>query len=133
LRNPAYDAGNGTLTYEANILTDYRGEGLRYAADQRQDQTIAEEFGRASLFIDDCPDQDVLCYNGDVHFNPNAQLIGDLGSSGWCWQWSEVACVQCRNYDDVCNNTFGGCNGQCLAFTHCGRQSLLHTSACTTI
>lgn len=118
LMHPAFDAATQTLTYEANILQQYTGEVLKPLAAKQQDQTIAAQFDSASLFIDDCPNEDVFCATGDPLGGLNT--IGDLGTEGYCWSWSNVSCNWCSNYDDLCNSTFSACNGACHAYINCG-------------
>jgi hypothetical protein len=117
LLNPAYDEGTMTLTYEADVLQRYRGEVLKPLAAKQQDQTIAEQFGTASLFIDDCPDI-TTC------FAPGLIPVGPVpgGPIGACWSWSAFACLPCNGqslnyYAGVCNNTYTFCNNQCFVYT----------------
>ena len=51
ISNPRYDSPNATLIYTATIVPDYHGEGLK-TYEQFADPGIAEQFGRAMLFID---------------------------------------------------------------------------------
>jgi hypothetical protein len=124
LLNPTYDAASQTLTYEADILQQYRGEGLKPLAAQQRDKTIAPTFGSASLFIDDCPDANFdCCISGATSCGPgNAYYAGHLGTFGACWSWSDGCCVPCVNpsheyWEAQCNQTFPACNGSCVALT----------------
>jgi hypothetical protein len=111
LLNPRYDAGTQTLTYEADILQQYQGEGLKPLAAKQQDRSIAPRFGPASLFIDDCPDGVVYCHV------PNGSVVGDLGSQGYCWHWDVWRCEPCNGGWDhtaaLCNQTFPACQNAC--------------------
>lgn len=43
--DPVYDAGAGTLTYDARILADYGGRGLAHLAQQQTDYEFEASFG----------------------------------------------------------------------------------------
>lgn len=127
LMTPAYDGATQTLTYEVTLLQQYpnaRGGALAPLATTAQQATPAASFGSASLFIDDCPDQDVLCAT-DVE-NCNMVEWGDLGQQGYCWNWGDALCEWCRDYDTVCNQTFSKCAGQCGAYLDCGDCTQIH-------
>ena len=51
LSSPRYDHKNATLVYNAEIVPDYKGEGLK-AYEGFVDPGVAERFGRVMLFID---------------------------------------------------------------------------------
>ncbi|MGC4105800.1 MAG: hypothetical protein QM753_05490 [Thermomicrobiales bacterium] len=109
LLNPAYDRDSGTLTYDANILTDYQGDGLSWQANQR-DTEIPESFAASSLFIDDCPDAHAACSVPD-------NCYGNI-TYGQCWSWSDFDCLACKSAYELsaqCNETFSNCNGECVA------------------
>ena len=113
---PGYDASSGTITYGANILSDYEG-GLDFVAGRQQDEDLAPSFGEASLFIDDCPDANPLsCYA-----SCGSDAVGNLGDRGMCWTWSEFSCVPCSGGFDgtaqECNDQFSACGGQCFTDT----------------
>jgi hypothetical protein len=78
----------------------------------------AGDFTAASLFIDDCPDGHVVCWN------PDQEVIGtipvDGGSMGFCWDSGDLCCLPCGSppsgdsWDDGCNDVFGAqCGGGC--------------------
>lgn len=115
LVEPVIDEPAGTLTYGANVLTGYTGQGLAHAVSLQQDLTFAEEFTNASLFIDDCPDI-VNCYLGPVSVGP---APGGPISTGW--KWSSIACLPCdgRSIERInasCNATYSTCNNLCTVF-----------------
>ena len=119
LMNPAYDAATQTLIYEAEVLQQYRGEGLEAVAVRPRDGQIAPEFGSASLFIDDCPDL-TTCYLPDGGAC-SCQVIGPLpgGSVGQCWHWGSLSCTPCNGnstsyYATACDNAYAACGGSCL-------------------
>ena len=111
LLTPAYDAEAGTLTYGAEVLAEYAGEGLAHVAAQQVDAELPERFGRASLFIDDCSDLKG-CYNGGV---PVYQwYVGPIpgGPVPMCYDWATFGCVPCNgntrvHYDRVCTDYYG--------------------------
>jgi hypothetical protein len=45
LTSPRFDASTGDLSYGASVLERYTGEGLAYAASQRQDPILAPDLG----------------------------------------------------------------------------------------
>lgn len=108
LVEPVYDADAGTITYGANVLSEYGGEGLAHLGGRAADDFLAESFTRASLFIDDCADEVIMC-NG-----PGGQ-VGSLGSFGFCWHFGDTCCQPCqaRDWPKLCNQTFPACNGNC--------------------
>jgi hypothetical protein len=113
-----FDSDGGvTVTYAARVLADYAGDGLAHLASQQSDGNLAESFGPASLFIDDCPDEDPLnCYT-DCFTEP----VGNLGRRGMCWQWFPPDCLPCSGGWDgtaaECNAAFPACNGNCFTDT----------------
>ncbi|HWK80494.1 MAG TPA: hypothetical protein VNP95_06990 [Thermomicrobiales bacterium] len=117
---PHFDATNGTLSYGANILSGYQGDGLAFAAERQQDDALPAEFASASLFIDDCADQTWGCYprTGD---NPNG-AVGYV-TTGACWSWETFSCdwSNCKNEldpDSRCNQSGFDCGDYgCLACT----------------
>lgn len=116
LLNPSYDESSGTLTYGATILSEYQGEGLTHVAAQQQDTELPESFGRASLFIDDCPDiTDCVL----ITFSGLGLSAGSIpgGPYGTCWSWSDFACELCSesasDLEGLCNNTYSDCRGEC--------------------
>ena len=118
LLEPAYNAGAGTLTYGAEILAEYAGEGLAHVAERQLDEALPEQFGRASLFIDDCLDIDTClgyCGREQCSYGP---VPG--GPYGTCWSWSPpIGCYPCRDYgnlDALCNTAYPACNGFCKAY-----------------
>ncbi|MCC6792556.1 MAG: hypothetical protein IT336_12775 [Thermomicrobiales bacterium] len=119
LITPFYDEAAGTVTYGANILSDYQGEGLAFAAAQ-QDGDVPEAFGRASLFIDDCADEVWGCYPR-TGADPNG-AVGYV-TIGRCWSWSCVCCAwdNCDSHtdpDSLCNQSGYDCGDQgCIACT----------------
>ncbi len=108
LLNPVYDAAAGTLVYEARVLADYSEPGLAHLARQQTDYDLPESFGAGSLFIDDCPDIQLNCY--DVN-NPST-IVGTT-MAGTCYQWWPPGCLLCQNTCITCNAALPACGGQC--------------------
>ncbi|CAA9533617.1 MAG: hypothetical protein AVDCRST_MAG49-77 [uncultured Thermomicrobiales bacterium] len=127
LLTPTYDADAGTLIYGATILAEYEGEGLSHVAEQQMDEALPEAFGRASLFIDDCPDLEA-CYITDVSVSTEGPGVGlrkvgvvPDGPVGTCWSWSAFACHPCDGeslYDigQRCNETYAECADSCFVY-----------------
>lgn len=110
LLSPTYDEAAGTLSYDVRVLENYQAEGLRYLADQQGDSTVPEQFGQASLFIDDCPDGDIPC------FDSGCANYGSLGTHTMCG--NGLCCGPCQNQDvnywiGQCNEAFTNCGGDC--------------------
>jgi hypothetical protein len=122
LLNPTWKTETGTLTYEANVLSQYQGEGLKHIAQQQKDDTIAPQFGHASLFIDDCADQ---VWGGYPRSGGNPNGAVGFITIGACWSTFGCFCCDWSNCsgnsdpDSLCNQNFrGDCGDQgCLACT----------------
>jgi hypothetical protein len=103
LFNPNYDAGAATLSYAAHILTNYTGSGLAPFAD-KSTNAIPASFEEASLFIDDCPNGNYRCAQGEI-------LAGGMpGSFGCCWHWSNVSCNPCGPVNNTANQQYCNAN-----------------------
>jgi hypothetical protein len=96
---PTYDAEAGTLTYQASVLADYGGSGLRNVATQQTDYLLPEQFGEGGLFIDDCPDNQYDCYG------PDGSYVGWV-NVGMCWHG--VSCETCHSPEGYCGSAFPG-------------------------
>lgn len=110
LRNPAFDATTGDLSYDVTPLENYSSDGLAFAASNQADMTLSSQLGSTSLFIDDCPDGEVDC------IAPGGYLAGTFPRAGFCWNWG-LACCQLCDYDgmlNACNTSYAeDCNGAC--------------------
>ena len=115
LRNPIFDSSAGTLTYDVTLLGDYTSDGLHHLIERNEADGIPEEFGAASLFLDDCPKMAVAC-NGPVPGCDSATI--GTGTLGTCWSWSSFSCVYCVNADTWCDEHFSACNDSCVGSTH---------------
>lgn len=119
LMTPAYDPGTQTLTYDANLLQQYpnaRGSALTPLAGKAQSTTPAASFESASLFIDDCPDATLYC------FDPydSTKLVGTI-PIGYCWDWHKWCCNPCAGIDAqaLCGNAFGAACSYGSPATYC--------------
>lgn len=125
LLNPRWDEAALTLTYDVVLLNDYQGDGLGHLAERQADSELANTFGHASLFIDDCPD--IVSCLGEYLVIPNIPQSADYrrvgpmpgGSVGRCWSWRELSCLPCdgRSLEDInaiCNDTYPECEGTCV-------------------
>jgi hypothetical protein len=127
LTAPAYDEATKTATYAAKVLTDYEKLGVTFQERPKGPAEVHAEFGAASLFIDDCPDGSVDCYDG------NNNYLGNSGTIGFCYHYLGVCCFPCGSSSNdsmdpaedaktwatfQCNNTWfpAQCqNGNCTA------------------
>ncbi len=117
LLNPSYDEPTRTLSYEADLLQQYEGEGLRPVAARQGSVPVAPEFGPASLFIDDCPDTAVTCFTPESL--RKCQPVGHVNRLGTCWHWECLCCSLC-NYggpNDACNQHVRECAPNCVGRT----------------
>jgi hypothetical protein len=105
---PVYDAPNQTLQYSMRILEE---ANLSYAEfNERNDKTLPATFGPAVLFIDDCPDCDMICAKDNG--SPTCGYI----RTGQCWCWVPPGCWACKTrntYIKECAEKFGK---SCYAF-----------------
>lgn len=120
LSNPVYsqqfdEDGGDSITYDAQLLDAYDGEGLvTWVAEQADDQ-LPERFSNVSLFIDDCADVRIGC-------RTTCDEPGELlGTFGFCWNWSTFVCEPCVGWtqlDYECNNSdkITNCDGCCSAY-----------------
>jgi len=112
LFDPQYDPSSGQVRYQLHVLDDVSQVDLKL---ETEPLTIAEavgDFTAASLFIDDCPDGQIVCYASD-----GSTVIGNI-QSGYCWSWASACCAPCGgsgagDWSGTCNATFTGCNGAC--------------------
>ena len=102
LHDPVYDPEAQKLTYHVKVLADYSGAGLAHAALQQQDATFFDEFGRGSLFIDDCANNDLLCYGKEN------KLCGTLQVEQ-CSNPSFNVCAICNDPGTICKAAFPDC------------------------
>jgi len=111
LFSPEYDVETGVLTYEVSILQDEHTGGLAHYNDSKSVE-IVESFDGVALFIDDCPDTDVMCKCGDFFYTADVRV-------GQCWGWVPPGCSPCKGaggYDRECDKINGYPKGRCESF-----------------
>lgn len=118
LLNPVYDESTGDVTYQANLLAGYDGEGLKHIVDQHYSSDLPANFGAGSLFIDDCPNTALNCYSIN---GASCKLIGTI-DVGTCWSWYDLACNLCTGPADSCNSALSDCAGSCDGVLTSGTQ-----------
>jgi len=119
LVNPWFDDASGTLTYGANVLGEYAGEPLTQITAERETDLLPASFGRASLFIDECP-------TFDGCFLPEARgpgtYVGPIPGAPFymCYSPTLNACYVCGggpqggNLRAACNAAYPQCNNRCV-------------------
>jgi hypothetical protein len=103
LFDPIYDNESQTLQYNVSFLEKPDHSYAKF--NERADKTLPETFGAASLFIDDCPDGDMLCATHE-------RRCGFI-RTGCCWDWSSLECWSCLSKDELeyqCGKQFPGCH-----------------------
>jgi len=110
-----------TATYEVAVLAEWEDAlGVGLTETPADLATLGPQFGAAHLFIDDCSDSDIYCFEG------HSQTLVD---QGMCWNY--LTCMPCEPYghvqpdrcatahywSDKCTKAFAGCNGWCMADT----------------
>lgn len=117
LIEPVYDAETNTLTYGAELLEGYAGEGLEPVTRDQVEARLPAEFAHASLFIDDCPDVDTCMKPIPLGWWPVGPIPG--GPYGACWQGVfQGGCQLCHYTDEylkgLCNDAYPDeCKGRC--------------------
>jgi len=113
LFNPIYDAKTNTLSYEVALLKDWHKLDETFQQTPDTEAQLPRAFTAAHLFIDDCPDAEVVCFKRSTHAR-----VGDLGFRGMCWHWFPTGCFACDPdaYSRECNATIPACEGQCYVF-----------------
>jgi hypothetical protein len=112
LLDPEYDASTGQVRYQLHVLDDVTQVDLQLDTEPLTAAEAAGDFTAASLFIDDCPDGQIVCYASD-----GSTVVGNI-QSGFCWSWGSACCAPCGgagagDWSSTCNATFSGCNGAC--------------------
>jgi hypothetical protein len=114
LLNPRYDADAATLTYDVIVMKNYKGRGLQHWVEMA-DPSLPESFSTVSLFIDDCPDGQVMCYgifqrSGRTNCRVGCGSVGK--TVGYCWSWYSFSCNPCRDYTYLCSEPGGPCDNR---------------------
>lgn len=112
LRKPDWNEKTRRLTYQIEILDDATDGGLAHY-DENKKMTLPANFEGAALFIDDCPDQIVYCFQ-DIYevdtimpgiMKGTTPPCGSLPRKrGTCWNWSTAACRLCNNPTQECSS-----------------------------
>lgn len=128
LYNPTIAPDTGTVTYEVEVLENWRDDlELGLQEDPTDLAALASEFGAAHLLIDDCPaDSFVDCLLRTSYFH--YEKIGVFYQVDYCWNY--LVCMPCEPHghvqpdrctthyywEDKCNATFPDCEGRCEAW-----------------
>jgi hypothetical protein len=118
LIDPTFDASNGTVTYSVRLLDDVESVGLSLETTPVSAESAPRDFAAASLFIDDCPDGQVVCLAGDGS-GEIGQFPSPSGSMGFCYDAAQICCKPCQappfdnDWASSCNQTFASCLGNC--------------------
>jgi hypothetical protein len=123
LLNPVYtrsfgDDGEEILTYEAIVLDTYEGTGLSEWVSAPDDDQLPREFSSVSLFIDDCPEDFMVCYSNksmqrsQSYLGPVPNFFGaqywDVNVQGCVpvqpWTWEELNLRCNAAYGDDCSD-----------------------------
>jgi hypothetical protein len=110
LRNPRYDGNLGELRYDVQVLKTAEGALAEFSG--RNVAAVPATFEGASLFIDDCADDQLYCYR-----RSDTKYVGKI-TVGFCWSFGQIACHPCHkfsSYNDQCNSDYKVCGGDCFA------------------
>lgn len=112
LTNPTYDTASSTATYDVAVLENLEGnDNMQFQETTVDLATISASFGSAHLFIDDCTDDAITC------FNTSGQDVGGaIKRAPMCWTWDGWCCTPCRPEElpGICNAQYGPyCDGGC--------------------
>jgi hypothetical protein len=114
LIDPTYDPATGKATYGIKVLADDTAVDMTLVAEPISSADAIRNFDAASLFIDDCPDGNVQCYDGLTY-------VGGFPTTGFCYNWGSACCAPCDNstsgyWDTQCTNQFAdSCPNGCQA------------------
>lgn len=130
LFDPQYDVASGQVRYQMRALEDITQVDLQLESEPLTVADMAGDFTAASLFIDDCPDGQVVCWNVDGRVG----TIPGGGNMGFCWDADDVCCLPCEappvggSWDESCNAAFpsdcgnGGCTHSYSAAFSCAND-----------
>ncbi len=132
LFNPVFDPAGPDVTYDVAVLANWQSSlKLGFTAAPTDLATLAPSFGAAHLFIDDCPNNNVGCWNNGI--GRSVHQIGYVasGSAGQaCYSARMGSCLPCdpwledpdtlnAYWSDQCNRKFSDCSGRCAPFFRC--------------
>ncbi len=116
LVDATYDPESNTLTYGAELLEGYGGEGLASVTKDQIEEKLPAEFEHAALFIDDCPDLKTCMKPVPLGYWSVGPIPG--GPYGACWQGLLDGCEPCwysMDYlEGLCNSGYADCKGRCI-------------------
>jgi hypothetical protein len=120
------DDGEEILTYTAKVLNAYQGNGLEEWVPQADDDQLPSDFSSVSLFIDDCADISGCYTKPGVRYQYQGEVPG--GPYGRCFDSVEWRCYPCAGVDEarldqLCNDTYPSCEGNCITDT-CGNYGI---------
>ena len=121
LFNPVYDPISQGVTYEIEVLGNWQAElEMEFHEAPTDLATLAPAFGSAQLFIDDCPDGNIVCWRDET----NVGYITNEEHNGYCYSPGAWGCLPCTpwftEYNPLvsywarrCNQKFSNCAGEC--------------------
>lgn len=107
------------MTYGVRVLDDVESVGLSLETTPISEEAAPRDFETASLFIDDCPDGNVICYTSDGSESVG-QFPTDGSNMGYCYDWGAGCCLPCQapptanDWGASCNAQYSGCDGSCI-------------------
>jgi hypothetical protein len=99
LFNPVYDEASHTATYEIEVLKDWKDSTeLGFTTAPADPSQLASNFGTAHLFIDDCPNDEMVCLINDAPDGGwrSAGTIPYTAHDGFCYSWRHAGCFPCK-------------------------------------
>jgi hypothetical protein len=141
LFTPRYEEATHTATYDVQVLQQWeRTLAMGFSEQPTALAQLHPTFGAAHLFIDDCPDGDLICVSNDcARPRPGGgdgvcAVLGVIPNDvhdGYCYNWRAAACLPCRPskglspadsfsyWQDQCDRRFPSCNGNCKPYPIC--------------
>jgi hypothetical protein len=131
LIDPVYDPETLTVTYGAEVLDAFAGEGLVSVTENQVAARLPAEFEHAALFIDDCPNFTTcaveVCFaivdDGGQHIRCWLEDVGPIPTGPYkgCFSPDGVTCVPCESTIEqlaaLCNEKYPAewqCDGRCV-------------------
>jgi hypothetical protein len=116
LFDPVWDEAAGTLSYTIQLLSDYAGTGLAFAALRQTDFDMPETFGQGGVFIDGCATGRIICYRFKDD-GTKGEVVGQSKVTPFCFEVGTQKCVPCSSPSIICADSYPA---QCLS----GKQLL---------
>jgi hypothetical protein len=131
LIDPVYDPETLTVTYGAEVLDAFAGEGLVSVTENQVAARLPAEFEQAALFIDDCPNFTTcaveVCFaivdDGEQHIRCWLEDVGPIPTGPFkaCFSPDGVTCVPCEATIEqlaaLCNEKYPAewqCDSRCV-------------------